>query len=171
MTAEYLLHRVYPVKAGETVLFHAIAGGVGLIACQWLKQIGVTIIGTTGSEKKAEIARAAGCDHVILYEREDIAERVREITQGRGVPVVYDGVGQRTFESSIHSLAPRGLFVSFGNASGPVMAISPLELSRLGSLFFTRPALVDYIRETKELKASARSLFAAYRRGNENRSI
>ena len=165
MTAEYLIRRTYAVSAGETVLFHAIAGGVGLIACQWLKQLGVTVIGTAGNEEKAELAKAHGCDHVILYDKEDVAARVREITDGAGVPVVYDSVGKATFEASLESLAPRGMFVSFGNASGPVEAFAPSRLAEKGSLFFTRPTLMSYCAGTTEMRASAEALFFAVNSG------
>ena len=165
MTAEYLIRRLYPVRAGETVLFHAAAGGVGLLACQWLKQLGATIIGTAGSEEKAELARAHGCDHVILYRKEDVAKRVREITNGAGVPVAYDSVGASTFESTLDSLSPRGMFVSFGNASGPVPAFNPATLAAKGSLFFTRPTLMTYCATPADIKSSADALFFALRGG------
>ena len=125
MTVQYLIRRTYPVKAGETVLFHAAAGGVGLIACQWLKALGATVIGTVGSQEKAALAKAHGCDHTILYNTENFVERVKEITGGKGVPVVYDSVGKTTWEGSLDCLQPRGLLVSFGNASGPVAAGQP----------------------------------------------
>ena len=159
LTAHYLLRRTYPVKAGETILFHAAAGGVGLIACQWAKALGATTIGTVGSPEKAELARAHGCDHAILYDREDLVERVKEITGGRGVPVVYDSVGHATFERSLDCLAPLGLMVSFGQASGPV---APFEIGRLaqkGSLFLTRPTLATYIAEREDLLSASRELF------------
>jgi len=159
MTAEFLLRRCRPVSAGETVLAHAAAGGVGSILVQWAKALGATVIGTVGSEEKARLARALGCDHVILYRTEDVAARVREITAGAGVPVVYDSVGRDTFEASFASLARRGVFVSFGNASGPVPAFEPLRLARAGSLFFTRPTLFDYVASSEELRASAGALF------------
>lgn len=165
MTAEYLIRRTYAVAAGETVLFHAIAGGVGLIACQWLKQLGATVIGTAGSEEKAELAKAHGCDHVILYGREQVAARVRELTGGAGVPVVYDSVGRATFDESLKSLAPRGCFVSFGNASGAVEAFAPALLAEHGSLFFTRPTLMAYCASAADMQASAEALFFAARSG------
>ncbi len=165
MTAEYLIRRVYPVRAGEFVLLHAAAGGVGLVACQWLKQLNATIIGTVGSEEKAEIARAHGCDYVILYDREDVAVRVREITGGEGVPVAYDSVGKATFTATLNSLAPRGMFVSFGNASGAVEAFAPSLLAQKGSLFFTRPTLAAYCAPPAEMRASADALFFAMRAG------
>ena len=165
MTVEYLIYRTYAVKPGDTVLFHAAAGGVGLIACQWLKQLGATVIGTAGSEEKAQLARDHGADHVILYKQENIAERVKEITDGAGVPVVYDSVGKDTFEASLDSLAPRGMMVSFGNASGPVPPFDPGILSAKGSLFFTRPSLMAYIAKHEEMLTSADRLFKAVEKG------
>jgi len=159
MTVEYLIRRTYPVEAGQTVLWHAAAGGVGQIAVQWLSSLGVHVIGTVGSEQKAELARALGCKHVINYSQENVAERVREITAGAGVPVVFDSVGHDTFESSINSLAPRGMLVSFGNASGAVPPFAPLLLAQKGSLFITRPKLGDYIATRAELETSANALF------------
>jgi NADPH:quinone reductase len=159
MTAEFLLRRCRPVAAGETVLVHAAAGGVGTILVQWAKALGARVIGTAGSEQKAALARSFGCDHVILYRDEDVAARVRELTDGKGVAVAYDSVGKDTFEGTLASLARRGVFVSFGNASGTVPAFEPLRLSRAGSLFFTRPTLFDYIAATEELDASAAALF------------
>ena len=160
MTTEFLLRRCYPLKAGETILVHAAAGGVGTMLVQWAKAIGAEVIGTVGSTEKATLARELGCDHVILYRHEDVAARVREITGGAGVPVAYDSVGKDTFEGTLASLARRGLFVSFGNASGPVPAFEPLRLSRAGSLFFTRPTLADYTATRAELDESAGALFA-----------
>src|SRR5262252_7871003 len=139
MTVEYLIRRTFPVKAGQTVLLHAAAGGIGLIASQWLKHLGATVIGTAGGPEKMAMAKAHGCDHVLDAHKEDIAKRVRELTGGKGVPVVYDGVGKATFQASLDSLAPRGMFVSFGNASGPVPPFEPALLSQKGSLYFTRP--------------------------------
>jgi NADPH:quinone reductase len=165
MTAEYLVRRTFHVKQGDTILVHAAAGGVGLILCQWAKAIGATVIGTVGSEAKAELARTHGCDHVVLYDREDVAERVRSITGGRGVPVAYDSVGAATFESSLASLARRGTLVLFGNASGPVPPFDPLRLSRGGSLYVTRPTLSDYVATIEDLDASAAALFAVIRSG------
>lgn len=159
MTAEFLAQRVFHVKQGDAVLVHAAAGGVGLILSQWLKALGAVVIGTAGDEAKAELARAHGCDHVILYRHQDVADRVRQITAGTGVAVAYDSVGAATAEASLSSLARRGLFVSFGNASGPAPAIEPLRLSRGGSLFMTRPTLFDYVATTDELDASAAALF------------
>jgi NADPH2:quinone reductase len=160
MTTEFLLRRCRPLQAGETILVHAAAGGVGTLMVQWAKAIGATVIGTVGSEEKAALTRALGCDHVILYREEDVAARVREITGDAGVPVAYDSVGKDTFEGTLASLARRGLFVSFGNASGPVPAFEPLRLSRAGSLFLTRPTLFDYIATEAELDESAAALFA-----------
>ena len=159
MTAEYLLCRTYPVKPGDTVLFHAAAGGVGLIACQWAKAIGATVIGTVGTEEKAELARANGCDYPIIYTRENFVERVREITDGKGVPVVYDSVGQTTFLGSLDCLAPRGLLVAFGQSSGPVSAVELGLLASKGSLYLTRPSLMDYNASRAEMVASANALF------------
>ena len=165
MTAEYLLRRTFNVQAGQTVLFHAIAGGVGLIACQWLKNLGATVIGTVGSSEKAELARQFGCDHVLQHGREDIAERVREITDGKGVPVAYDGIGAATFEATLDSLSPRGCFVSFGNASGPVAPFPPARLSERGSLFFTRPTLMSYTSTRAELEASSAAVIDQWQQG------
>jgi NADPH2:quinone reductase len=159
MTVEYLVRRTFAVQAGQTVLFHAAAGGVGLIACQWLKQLGATVIGTAGGPEKMALARAHGCDHVIDYRHEDVARRVRDLTGGEGVPVVYDGVGRDTFQSSLDSLARRGMLVSFGNASGPVPPFEPAILSAKGSLYLTRPSLLDYTVTRAELVASAAALF------------
>ena len=159
MTAEFLLRRCRPVKAGDTILVHAAAGGVGAILCQWGKALGAHVIGAVGSEEKAALARQHGCEHVILYRSEDVAARVREITSGAGVPVVYDGVGAATFEASLSSLARRGMLVSFGNASGPAPAIEPGRLSRMGSLFLTRPTLLDYVAKPEELSESSAALF------------
>jgi NADPH2:quinone reductase len=155
MTVRYLLKGTYAVKAGETILFHAAAGGVGLTACQWAKALGATVIGTVGSEEKAELARAHGCDHVINYQTEDVAARVRELTDGQGVPVVYDGVGQATVDASLDSLQPRGLLVSFGNASGPVTNFDLGQLSAKGSLYITRPTLMTYVASDADLQATA----------------
>lgn len=159
MTTEFLVRRCHPVKAGETILVHAAAGGVGALLVQWAKALGATVIGTVGSEQKAIYIRQLGCDHVILYRTEDVAARVREITGGAGVPVAYDSVGKDTFEATFASLGRRGLFVSFGNASGPAPAFEPQRLARAGSLFFTRPTLNDYIATQQELDDSAGALF------------
>jgi NADPH2:quinone reductase len=160
MTAEFLLHRCYPLKSGETILVHAASGGVGTILVQWAKAIGAVVIGTVGSAAKADLARDNGCDHVILYRDEDVAARVREITEGHGVRVAYDSVGKDTFEGSLASLGRRGVFVSFGNASGPAPAVEPIRLMRAGSLFLTRPTLFDYTATPNELADSAAALFA-----------
>ncbi|WP_421707908.1 quinone oxidoreductase family protein [Algihabitans sp.] len=165
MTVQYLIRRTYRVKAGETVLLHAAAGGVGLIACQWLKELGATVIGTVGSDQKAELAKAHGCDHPIVYTRENFVERVKEITDGAGVPVVYDSVGKDTWDGSLDCLAPLGLMVSFGNASGPVPPVNLGVLSAKGSLFVTRPTLMTYIAKRADLVASANELFEVVRSG------
>ena len=159
MTVQYLIRRTHRVGKGETVLFHAAAGGVGLIACQWLKHLGATVIGTVGSEEKAEIARAHGCTHTINYRSEDFVERVKEITEGKGVPVVYDSVGKDTFEGSLQCLAPLGLMVSFGNASGPVPPFELGRLAQMGSLFITRPTLMSYTAKREDLLGAANELF------------
>jgi NADPH2:quinone reductase len=165
MTAQYLIRRTYPVKAGETVLFHAAAGGVGLIACQWLKALGATVIGTVGSDAKAEVARARGCAHVIVSAKEDVAERVREITGGAGVPVVYDSVGKDTFLASLDCLRPLGLMVSFGNSSGKVTPFDLGVLSQKGSLYLTRPTLATYTATRADLEATAKDVFDVIRDG------
>jgi len=160
MTVEFLVRRCHQVKAGETILVHAAAGGVGTLLVQWAKALGATVIGTVGTEDKAQLARRLGCDHVIFYRTEDVAAHVKAITEGKGVPVAYDAVGKDTFEGTLASLARRGLFVSFGNASGPAPEIEPLRLLRGGSLFLTRPSLADYIATPQELDESAGQLFA-----------
>ena len=159
MTVEFLLRRCYPLKAGQACLVHAAAGGVGQIMVQWAKSIGAEVIATVGSEDKAARARELGADHVILYRDADVAAEVKRITGGRGVPVAYDSVGAATFEGTLGSLARRGMFVSFGNASGPAPPVDPQRLARGGSLFFTRPTLFDYIATTEELDESAAALF------------
>lgn len=159
LTAWYLVRKTYSVVAGETVLVHAAAGGVGLILCQWAHHLGATVIGTVGSEEKAELARDHGCDHPVIYTREDFTKRVRELTGGDGVPVVYDSVGASTWEGSLGALRRRGLMVSFGNSSGPVPSFSPLELSRRGSLYLTRPTMMDYTAARSELLEGAEELF------------
>lgn len=159
MTVEYLVRRTYRVTKGETVLLHAAAGGVGLIACQWLREIGARVIGTVSTEEKAAIAEAHGCTHPIVYTQEDFVERVREITGGAGVPVVYDSVGASTFEKSLDCLEPRGLYVGFGNASGKPPPFDMGLLAQKGSLFLTRPTLFDYVRARRDLLASANHLF------------
>lgn len=160
LTAAYLLRKTYPVKAGDAVLIHAAAGGVGLIACQWAKALGATVIGTVGSPAKAELALAHGCDHVIDYRAEAFAPKVRELTGGAGVHVVYDGVGQDTFAGSLDSLRQMGLMVSYGNASGPVPAVDLLQLSQKGSLFITRPTLMHYTARREDLVELGQALFA-----------
>jgi NADPH2:quinone reductase len=159
------VRRTHPVRAGETVLVHAAAGGVGLIMVQWLKALGATVIGTVGSDAKAERARRAGCDHAIVYTREDFAKRVRELTGGAGVPVVYDSVGRATFEGSLDALAPLGLMVTFGNASGPVPPLDVGVLSRKGSLFLTRPTVFSYMARREDLERGAAELFDVVRSG------
>ena len=165
MTAEYLIRRTYRVKKRETVVFHAAAGGVGLIACQWLRQLGATVIGTVGSEEKAKLAKRHGCRYPVLYKTESLVDAVNKITKGKRVPVVYDSVGAATFEQSLDCLAPRGLFVSFGNASGPVPPFNTGILAQKGSLYFTRPTLFTYIASREELDKSARALMGAIRKG------
>ncbi|MBC7780017.1 MAG: quinone oxidoreductase [Proteobacteria bacterium] len=165
MTAEYLLKRTFAVQSGQTILWHAAAGGVGLIACQWAKALGATVIGTVGSDEKAELARRHGCDHVIVYSRENFVERVKEITAGRGVPVVYDSVGKDTWPQSLDCLQPRGMMVSFGNASGPVPPVDSGALASRGSLYFTRPTLFTYNATRAELVASANDLFEVMTNG------
>lgn len=164
-TAQYLLRRIYPMKAGDTILLHAAAGGVGLIACQWAKHLGATVIGTVGSDEKAELARAHGCDHPIVYTRENVVERVKAITDGGGVPVVFDSVGRDTFTASLDCLQPRGLMVSYGNASGAVEPFNPGVLAAKGSLFLTRPTLASYIATRAELDATTTELFDVVRSG------
>ncbi len=159
LTAWYLLRRTYRVKKGDTVVIHAAAGGVGLIAVQWANHLGAEVIAVTGSGEKAELAREHGAHHTILLGRMDLAARVRELTGGRGVPVVYDSVGKDTFFASLDCLRPLGMMVTYGNASGPVPPIAPLELAKRGSLFLTRPTLFHYIAKRKELVAAARELF------------
>ena len=165
MTAEMLLRRVHEVRAGETILVHAAAGGVGLILCQWAKALGATVIGTVGSDEKAELVRAHGCDHPIVYTRQDFVAEVARITGGDKVPVVYDGVGRDTFMKSLDCLARRGLMVSFGNASGPVDPFPATLLAQKGSLFLTRPTLYDYTLAPDELQQAARTLFAVVESG------
>ena len=165
LTVWYLLRRTYRVEKGETVLFHAAAGGVGLIACQWLKALGVTVIGTVGSDDKARIAKAHGCDHTIVYTKENFVERVKEITGGRKVPVVYDSVGKDTFMGSLDCLQPRGLLCIFGNGSGPVAAFDLNLLAAKGSLYVTRPTLMVYTARRKDLEAGAKELFDVVKSG------
>ncbi len=165
MTVQYLIRRTYAVQAGDTVLFHAASGGVGLIACQWLKALGATVIGTAGSEEKCALARAYGADHCINYRTENFVERVREITHGAGVRVVYDSVGKDTFMGSLDCLQPLGMMVSFGNASGPVPPFDLGLLTQKGSLFLTRPSLFSYTAKRNDLEATAQELFDVVRSG------
>jgi NADPH2:quinone reductase len=160
MTAQYLLKRTFPVQRGQTIVFHSAAGGVGLIACQWAKHLGATVIGTVGSDDKMELAKSHGCAHVLNTRTEDWAKRVREITGGAGVPVVYDSVGKETWSGSLDCLAVRGMMVSFGNSSGAVPAFEPGTLSAKGSLYLTRPTLFHYTRTREELQQTADDLFA-----------
>ncbi|MGE5738454.1 MAG: quinone oxidoreductase family protein [Betaproteobacteria bacterium] len=165
LTVQYLIRQTYPLQGGETILFHAAAGGVGLIACQWARALGVTMIGTVSTDEKAALAREHGCAHTIVYSRENFVERVREITGGKGVPVVYDGVGKDTFPASLDCIAPRGMFVSFGNASGPVPTFNLGLLAQKGSLYATRPTLVNYATDRTSLNAMANELFGLVRAG------
>ena len=165
LTAQYLLRRTYRVKKGDTILMHAAAGGVGQILCQWAKALGATVIGTVGSEEKAALAKKAGCKHVIVTSREKFVERVKQITQGKGVPVVYDGIGKDTFMDSLDCLAPLGLMASFGNASGAVTQFNPGVLAQKGSLFLTRPTLNTYAASREALLSGARELFAVVKSG------
>lgn len=165
MTARYLLHGCYPVKSGDTILIHAAAGGVGLIVCQWAKSLGATVIGTVGTAKKAELAGANGCHHPIIYTAEDFAARVAEITEGQGVDVVYDSIGQSTFDKSLDCLRPMGMMVSFGQASGPIGPIDPAVLAQKGSLFLTRPSLMTYTANREDLLAHAKDLFEVVENG------
>jgi NADPH2:quinone reductase len=165
MTAQYLLKRTWRVAEGETILFHAAAGGVGLIACQWAKQLGATVIGTVGSDEKIALAKANGCEHVLSTRDPDWVKRVGEITGGQGVPVVYDSIGKDTFAGSLDCLAVRGLMVSFGNASGAVAPLEPGILSAKGSLYLTRPTLFHYTRTREELQETADDLFAVIASG------
>jgi len=164
-TVQYLIRQTYPVQTGETVLFHAAAGGCGLIACQWLKHLGVRVIGTVGTAEKADLARAHGCDHPIVYTEENFVDRVKELTDGRGVPVVYDSVGRDTFNDSLECLQPRGLMVSFGNASGAVEPFAPALLAAKGSLFLTRPTLATYTATRADLEKTSADLFGVLSSG------
>jgi NADPH2:quinone reductase len=164
LTAHYLLRRTHRVKKGDTLLVHAAAGGVGLILVPWARALGAKVIGVVGSEAKALLAKKAGCHHVLVQGRDDIAARAKQLTKGVGVDVVYDSVGKDTFIASLDSLRPRGLMVTYGNASGPVPPMSVLELSKRGSLFLTRPSLFGYIATRAELEAAARETFAAVKK-------
>jgi NADPH:quinone reductase len=165
MTVQYLVRRTYPVQAGDTVLFHAAAGGVGLIACQWLNHLGATTIGTVGSDEKAKLARAHGCHHTINYRSENFTERVREITDGKGVRVVYDSIGKDTFTGSLDCLQPLGMMVSYGNATGPIDNLNVATLAQKGSLFLTRPTLMTYTAKREEMLAMAGELFELVQSG------
>ncbi|OFZ85195.1 MAG: quinone oxidoreductase [Betaproteobacteria bacterium RBG_16_66_20] len=165
LTVHYLIHTTYPVKKGETVLWHAAAGGVGLIACQWLKALGVSTIGTAGSDDKAALAKAHGAEHVVNYSRENFVERVKAITGGKGVPVVYDSVGKTTWEGTLDCLRPRGMIVSFGNASGAVPPVNLGILASKGSLYVTRPTLATHIASRADLVERSNSLFEVVKSG------
>ena len=165
LTAHYLLRRTFPVKLGDSVLVHAAAGGVGLILCQWASLLGATVIGTVGDEAKEALARAHGCHHPIVYTRDNFVQRVKTITDGQGVAVVYDGVGKTVFMDSLDCLSPRGMMVTFGNASGPAPAIEPAVLSAKGSLFLTRPTLSHYTAKREDLLANAAELFEVIQQG------
>jgi NADPH2:quinone reductase len=165
LTVQYLFRRTFRLQGGETILFHAAAGGVGLIACQWARALGVTMIGTVGSDEKAALAKAHGCVHTINYNKENFVERVKEITGGKGVPVVYDSIGKDTFTGSLDCLSPLGMMVSFGGASGPVPPFSLNELASRGSLFVTRPSLFNYIAKRDDLEMMAAELFGMVESG------
>ena len=171
LTTQYLIRRTYRVQKGDTILMHAAAGGVGQILCQWAKALGATVIGTVGSDEKVALAKKAGCKHVIVTSREKFVERVKEITKGKGVPVVYDGVGKDTFMDSLDCLAPLGLLASFGNASGAVTQFNPGILAQKGSLFLTRPTLATYTASREDLVKSANELFAIVKSGKVKISI
>jgi len=171
ITTFYLLHKTYPVKSGETILFHAAAGGVGQILCQWAKSLGCTVIGTVGSDEKIEIAKANGCDHVINYSKENFAEKVKEITNGDGVPVVYDGVGKKTFDGSIECLKIRGTMVSFGNASGPLNPFNVTKSLAPKGLYLTRPSIAHYTTTREELDEAANKVFEMFKTKKFNLKI
>lgn len=171
LTAQYLLRRTYRVQPGDTILIHAAAGGVGLIVCQWAKALGATVIGTVGSDEKAELARQHGCDHAIVYTRENVSSRVRELTGGEGVAVVYDSIGKDTFMDSLACLRPLGMMVTFGNASGPVAPFDPGLLGKMGSLFLTRPSLFAYSALRDDLLMMAEELFSVVLSGQVRLSI
>lgn len=170
-TARFLIKQTYAVQSGDTILIHAAAGGVGSIVCQWAKHLGATVIGTVGSDEKADIAKANGCDHAIVYTRESFKDRVMEITDGKGLPVVYDSVGKETYKDSIDCLRPLGTMVTFGNASGPMPPVDPSVLMGKGSLFFTRPSLVHYTGQRQDLVNCANDLFNVVAGGHVNVSI
>ena len=165
LTVQYLFRQTFKLKSGDTILFHAAAGGVGLIACQWARALGVTMIGTVGSDEKAALAKANGCTHTIVYTRENIVERVKTLTGGKGVPVVYDGIGKDTFPASLDCLQPRGMWVSFGNASGAIPPFDILLLSQKGSLYATRPTLVTHTSKREDLLAMATEMFGLVHAG------
>jgi NADPH2:quinone reductase len=165
LTVQYLFRQTFPLKGGETILFHAAAGGVGLIACQWARALGVTMIGTVGSDAKAALAKANGCAHTIVYTREDFVARTKELTGGKGVPVVYDSIGKDTFPQSLDCLAPRGLFVSFGSSSGPIAAFNINLLAQKGSLYATRPTLFNYATTREILNGMSDEMFGLVRAG------
>jgi NADPH2:quinone reductase len=165
LTVQYLFRQTYRLKAGDTILFHAAAGGVGLIACQWARALGVTMIGTVGTDEKAALAKANGCTHTIVYTRENFVDRVKALTGGAGVPVVYDSVGKDTFPASLDCLSPRGMFVSFGNSSGAIPPFDILLLSQKGSLFATRPTLFTHVAKREALTAMAEEMFDLVRTG------
>ena len=171
LTAQYLLRRTYDVKAGDTILIHAAAGGVGLIVCQWAQHLGAKVIGTVGSEEKADLAKANGCDHTILYRDEDFVEKVSEITDGNGADVVYDSVGKDTHPGSLDCLKPLGTWVSFGQSSGPITDFNLASLAQKGSLFATRPTLFNYTAKREDLEAMAKDLFDVVGQGHVNISI
>lgn len=171
MTAHYLLRRIYKCGPEDTILFHAAAGGVGSIATQWAKSLGTSVIGTVGSPEKAELAKAQGCDHPILYRDEDFVARVKELTNGEGVPVVYDSIGAATFEGSLDCLKPMGMMVTYGNATGPVPDFSPSLLAQKGSLFITRPTLMTYVAKREDLLWAANDLFDVVKSGAVNIKI
>ena len=165
LTVQYLFRQTYKLKSGDTILFHAAAGGVGLIACQWARALGVTMIGTVGSDEKAALAMANGCTHTIVYTRENFVERVKTLTGGKGVPVVYDGIGKDTFPASLDCLQPRGMWVSFGNASGAIPPFDILLLSQKGSLYATRPTLFTHTAKREDLLAMATEMFGLVHAG------
>jgi NADPH2:quinone reductase len=171
ITTFYLLHKTYPVKSGETILFHAAAGGVGQILCQWAKSLGCTVIGTVGSDEKIEIAKANGCDHVINYSKENFAEKVKEITNGDGVPVVYDGVGKKTFDGSIECLKIRGTMVSFGNASGPLDPCNVTKSLAPKGLYLTRPSIAHYTTTREDLDEAVNKVFEMFKSNKFNLKI
>jgi NADPH:quinone reductase len=171
LTAQYLVRQIHRVQSGDTILIHAAAGGVGLIVCQWAKSLGATVIGTVGSDAKAELARANGCDHPIIYTREDFVARVAEITDGEKLPVVYDSIGNDTFAGSLDCLRPRGMMVSFGQASGPIPPVDLGVFAQKGSLFFTRPTLFNYADTAANLQAMSEDLFSVVASGAVKISI